>query len=145
MPKSMLEITGDKKLAKAILALPDKVQKKVVRSSLSRGLTPIARTARKNQQHKSLKKLIGKSVIKRKRDKMYAGKVYMKPSKDRTIMLKGREVGFEVVGNILEFGSAKRNIKAQPFMRPAAIQSKGAALHAFAEQARKKLKTMGAK
>lgn len=138
------KITGDQKLAATLAALPGKMQKRVMRSAVAKGLAPIAKQAKANQRHKSLRELIGKKVI-RKKSGDAAGKVYMKPSPDRTINLQGREVGFEVVGNILEFGSAKRGIAPQPFMRPARQQAGAAAIRAVAEEARKQLIKMGAK
>ena len=102
------KITGDKALAKRIAALAGKGANRIMRPAIGKGLAPILKQAKANQRHASLRKLIGKKVITKKAwPKDVAGKVYMKPSKDRTINLQGREVGFEVVGNILEFGSVR--------------------------------------
>lgn len=137
-------IEGDQALARKLAGLPDKVQAKVMRSAMSRGLTPLAQAARRLQRHPSLRKLIAKAVVRRKRDRDWIGKVYMKPAKERTVRIDGRVVGFEVVGNILEFGSLKRHIAPQPFMRPARRQAGPAAIRALADQVRKKLRQMGA-
>lgn len=140
------KITGEKELAAKIAALAGKGANKIMRPAIGKGLVPIMKQAKANQRHASLRKLIGKKVITKKTwPNDVAGKVYMKPSKDRTINLNGREVGFEVVGNILEFGSAKQNIPPQPFMRPAREQAAGAAIIATAAEASKQLKRMGAK
>ncbi len=145
-PSVIVKMTGDKKLSARIAALESKVSNKIMRAAVSKGLIPIAKQAKANQRHASLRKLIGKKVITKKRwPKDVAGKVYMKPSKDRTIMLEGRNVGFEVVANILEFGSAKRNITPQPFMRPARTNAAAAAISATAAEARRQLQKLGAK
>lgn len=144
MAQLTIQLVDDKELNAKLTALPDKVQAKVMRRAIGCGLMPIARQARNLQRHASLRKLIGTKVVKRKRDREWVGKVYLKPSKERTIMIEGREIGFEVVGNILEFGSAKRNIKPQPFMRAAREQAGGAAIAAVANQAVVELKKLGA-
>jgi transposase InsO family protein len=144
MSAGIISMTGNKEVMKSMSILERRVQDKIARPSLAKGIAVVARGARRNQKHMSLRKLVGQKVIRRKADKEFSAKVFMKPSKDRTIKLKGREVGFEVVGTILEFGSATQNITPQPFMRPALEQGKGAAVAAIAAEARKRLKRIGA-
>ena len=113
--------------------------RKVVIPSVRAALKPIRTKARQLQKHQSLKKTIKSRAFKSKKGDIL-GKVFLSKNKDgRTINLEGREVGFEVVGNILEFGSAKRNITPQPFMRPAREQAAGQARTAMEKEAKKRL------
>jgi HK97 gp10 family phage protein len=132
-------IDGVKELEKRLEKIDRKIADKVLRSATSKGLDPIKRRAKSNCQWPSIKKLIGKKVWKNKK-KQITGKVYLRPTKDgRTIELKGKTVGFEAVGQILEFGRKKGDLKPRPFMRPAREQAKAAALKAMAEEGEKRL------
>lgn len=136
-------LTGDKALNSKLAVLKSSAVQRVMKPAMSKGLDPIMRRAKSNAPWASIRRLIGKKVT--GRGTKISGKVFMKPSNNRTIMLDGREVGFEVVANILEFGSAKQNIRPQPFMRPAREQAKGAALKAMEREAWSKLDKIAAK
>jgi len=112
-------VTGLDKLLRDMQQIDRQMNSRVVRPATLRALAPIKRRAKKNAKWKSIQRLIsGKAFVSKKGE--VKGKVYLKPDKERTITLEGREVGFEVVGNILEFGSVTKNIRPRPFMRPAA-------------------------
>ncbi len=139
-------IKGFEELEKKLKNIENKMADKVLKAATSKGLDPIKRRAKANCQWSSIKKLIGKKAWKNK-NKNITGKVYLKPSKEgRTIKLDGRDVGFEAVGMILEFGRPGKKshgktppMPPRPFMRPAREQAKGQALKAMANEGKKKL------
>lgn len=140
MDPMSLSVTGVKELNRQFAAIEKGVQDKIAKPALRKGLNVVAKRAKAElwwSEH--LRGLIGARVSKRKADGEAIGKVYMMPSPDRTINLNGREVGFEVVANIFEFGSVKQNIRPRPFMRSAAAHSKGQALAAIELEARKRV------
>lgn len=134
-------ITGDFELMAKLEMLGRKSLTAVLKPAVNKGLNPIMQKAKQNCKWNSLRKLIGKKTGKTKKGTI-SGKVYMKPSKERTIKLNGRDVGFEAVANILEFGSSKQNIRPQPFMRPARQQAHSQALTEFQKEAESRLKKL---
>lgn len=135
-------IKGLEELEKALKNIDKKIADKVLKSATSKGLDPIKRRAKANAKWASIRKLIGKKVWKNKKGNI-TGKIYLKPSKEgRTINLKGKTVGFEAVGMILEFGRKKGDLKPMPFMRPAREQAKAQALQAMAKEGKKRLEEL---
>jgi len=134
-----LKITGMDEVFKKLKKIDRDFNRKVVKPAINAGLEPIKQRAKQNCRHESLRKLISKKAFISKRDKQTKGKVYLKPEKERKIKLDGKEAGFEVVGNIMEFGSQKRNIRPQPFMIPAGQSAKGAAAKIIETKIREKV------
>jgi len=132
------QISGLSEVMKNLQKVDKQFNSKVILPAVRKGLVPIQRQAKANCNHASLKKLIGKKAFINKK-KEVSGKVYMLPSKDRTIKLQGRDVGFEVVANILEFGRKRGDLKPEPFMRPARDTAMPAAYKAMEEEAKKRL------
>lgn len=128
--KSVLELTGDLQLANTLDQLRFASARRIMRPAISKALTPIAAAARKKSHSKRISKLISKKVIKVRKSGMVKGKVYVRPGTERgideTITLEGKEVGFEVVGNLQEFGTEKA--AARPFLRPAMAENKSTAM-----------------
>jgi len=136
---SGVSITGVEQILGKMAKIDKAFDRKVVKPSMAVALKPIQKIAKSLQKHKSLKKLISRKAFISKK-KGVLGKVYLRPSKDRTIIFQGREVGFETVGNILEFGSAKQNIKPQPVMRSARASGSAAARAILKSEIKKRLK-----
>lgn len=135
-------VIGLNDLIKNIDRVDKDFNRKVFLPAIRKGLNIIAKQAKANCKWQSLRKLISKKAFISKKDKNAKGKVFLRPSKDRTIKLEGREVGFEVVGNILEFGSVKQNIKPHPFMRPARDHAAARARFEMEKEAEKRLKML---
>lgn len=138
-------VTGFETVLKNIQKVEKQFKKKVTKPAFNKALEPIKQQAQINCRHESLKKLIGKKVItvkKGSRKGEISGKVFMKPSKDRKIILDKREVGFEVVANILEFGRKKGDLKPQPFMRPAIAMRQQEAMSILESEMKKGLKRL---
>jgi HK97 gp10 family phage protein len=134
-------VTGLEKLLRDMQQIDRQMNSRVVRPATRRALAPIKRRAKQNAKWKSIRRLISsKSFINKKGE--VKGKVYLRPDKKRTVILQGREVGFEVVGNILEFGSAKKNIQPRPFMRPAADQGGAEAKAVLEREIKARLKKL---
>lgn len=139
---NMAGLIGDKELQKTILSLTDNCAKKIMRPSIVAGLKPIRKEARANADSKfksdSLSRLIGIKA-KAKKDKVF-GKVFMRPDKSgRTIKIKGKEVPFEAVANIQEFGRKDGSLEPHAFMRPAADSKRTEALKEVENKARELL------
>lgn len=138
-----VSITGADKIISNLTRINRQFENKVVRPAMFEALKPIQTAAKTLQRHASLKKLIGrKASMSKQKGKGVIGKVFMRPAKNRTIQLEGRTVGFEVVGNILEFGSIKQHISPQPFMRPARDMASPAARMILSSQISKRLKAI---
>jgi HK97 gp10 family phage protein len=135
-------VTGIQSLIAEMERIDRQMNSKVVRPATLRALSPIRKRAKANAPSESLKKLISAKAFVSKKKKEVKGKVYLKPDKKRTIKLQGREVGFEVVGNILEFGSVKQNIRPRPFMRPAAAEGAAEAKNILEKEIRERLKKL---
>ena len=143
--KDSISLLGDKELEKKLKRLPEQVAKKVLRPGISAGLTPVKNALTKNIRN-SVKNggqfKTGKAVKKYRKDNGIFGMVGVKKMSERKFKLKGREVPFNVVLNILEFGSQKMNIKPKGFMRRARAESKSAAMSRVVAKTREKLKTI---
>ena len=137
-----VKITGLDNILRNLKRIDRQMNSKVIRPAINKGLKPIQSATKNNCKWKSIRRLISKKAyVNRKKE--VKGKVFLRPDKSgRTIMIKGREVGFEVVGNILEFGSVKQNITPRPFMRPARDQAANTALAIIEKEIRERLKKL---
>jgi hypothetical protein len=98
-------IIGLEGLEKKFKIIDKRIDKRVLLPAVRAGLKPIKKQARRNAKWASVRKLLSSRAFIAK-SKNIIGKVFVRPSKDRTIIVDGRRVGFEVAANILEFGRA---------------------------------------
>jgi len=126
-------VEGDKDLAKALKKISDVSARKVMRSAIGFGMTPIRREARRLAPN-SIARLIHKRA--RAKGTTVNGMIYVKEHESRTVKLDGRDVDFAVVANFLEFGSASQNIKPIAFMRRARETKKTEAIERVKKRAR---------
>lgn len=138
----MISITGAEAIINKMRTIDKKFNSKVVRPAMAAALKPMQQKAKGLQRHSSLRKLISRKAFVSKKRNEVLGKVYLRPDKKRTVMIDGREVGFEVVGNILEFGSVKQNITPQPVMRPARDASLALCKLVLERETRKRLQAI---
>ncbi len=129
-----LEIIG-----KRMRQFDKKANKKILLPAIRKGIIPIKRQAKRNAPWKSIRKLIASKAFVA-RSKNVIGKVFVRKSKDRTIKLEGRTVGFEVAANILEFGRKKGDLKPRPFMRTAREEKKFEAMRIVKQEVAKRIK-----
>lgn len=135
-------VTGLEDVLKELRRVDRQFNSKVLRPAVNKGLDPVRKQAKALCKHESIRKLIAKKSFISKRDKAVRGKVFIKPSKDRKIILEGREVGFEAVASILEFGRKKGDLKPDPFLRPALDIAQGAALKIVASESSERIKRL---
>lgn len=112
-------VTGIKGLDKALKALPAKIEKKVLRQAMRKGVKPIQAAAKANVPVRSgtLKKAIKVRAMKRKKDRLGV----------LVIVGQGDFKGETFYGAMIEYGhfAGKRGtpdrkfVEAKPFMRPA--------------------------
>jgi len=138
-----IRIAGDKILAKKLKKLADTSARKVMRPAINAGLTPIRKRAielaKANFKSDTIAKEIGKSAKKSRRGSGVVGKVFIKKQPNRTIKIKGKQVPFEVVANILEFGRKDGSLQARSFMRRAREEMGGQAIIKVREKALERL------
>lgn len=119
---------------------------KVLKPAMKKAVKPIQKQAKANAKWPSIKKLIKTKVQKGKNGIL--GKIFVAPDKSgRKIQIEGRNVGFEVVANILEFGRAApfnaggiKVVKPVAFMRNAEAQKKTEAFDVLRKEITKNLR-----
>ena len=135
-----IEIVGDKELERELKELAATSARSIMRPAINAGLTPIKKRAvslaKSNFKSDTIAKEIGKSVKKARRRGGITGMVYVKPQPERMVKVNGREVPFEVVANILEFGRKDGSLPARSFMRKAREETKSEALRIVKEKAK---------
>lgn len=139
-----ITITGDKELEKKLKKLPAQILKKVLRPAISAGTTPMKQALKRTiassfiNSEQFVQNVSKRTKINRKKGMM--GFVGVKDIQGRTIKIKGEEKPFNVVLNILEFGSQKMNIKPRGFFKRAFEESKSQAQQLAVAKAKQKLK-----
>lgn len=117
-----MKVDGDKALTRMLRTLPDRMQRKVLRASVSKGGTPIMRRARQlaPQETGLLAKSMGKKVVTHKPSQSVTA--IIGPRRD----VRGEHNGKPRVpanyAHLVEFGHIApdgSHVPAQPFMRPA--------------------------
>jgi len=131
-----IELVGDVELRKQLKDMRTTVAKRVMRKAIRKGLKIIQTIAKTKAPGTTIAKLLKVSV--RTGREGIIGAVEVKPS-ERTVSFEGREIGFEFVANVLEFGSTKMNIREQRFLRGAREQGGPAALAMITQEAGKQL------
>lgn len=137
-----LEVKGFKELKRKLDALPGTLNRKIIKSALLRGATPIAKEARKN-----LKAILAKSTNKRREYGRPPGdlqramqganaRVFRKYAKGKSLVVIG-PASFARHGHLLEYGTYKQI--PRPFLRPAWDSQKAKAQQIIAEQIEKLL------
>jgi len=111
------------KLMKKFDGLSKGEMTKFVKPAVEVGVKKIGQAAKRNAKVNVKGLTISKMVTYKtwSRAGSVFGRVMAQTKKigDRTVKIDGREVPFEVVANILEYGSSTRNIKARHFMKRA--------------------------
>jgi len=128
---SKVEVLGAKALERKLKALPDRVQRKVVRQSVSAAATPIVKAARSKVKRQS-------GLLRKARNKRI--KTYKDQARVVAIIGPRRDVKGEFEGkprvpwryaHLVEGGHVTddgKHIPAQPFLRPAFEETQGQAL-----------------
>ena len=129
----LIELTGDKALARELQKLPEKARKKVLRPSIKFALTPVVKEATKNVSVRFgfLREEIGKKVSATKA----WGKVYVKSAVYYDENGVKHKPGH--YAHLLEFGTKK--MEAKPFMRNALSSKKSEAISRMAMKTRQNL------
>jgi ABC-type antimicrobial peptide transport system permease subunit len=139
-----LELVGDKKLARELGILAGKSLKKIMKPAINAGLNPIKKRAEQlakgNFKSKTIAKQVKKSAKVSKDKTGIVGQVFIKHQPERTIKIEGREAPFEVVANILEFGSAEMNIPARSYMRRGREEKRAEAIRTTTAKAKERLR-----
>jgi hypothetical protein len=113
---SMYTLIGDEELRKDIKRMSNSSWKRILRRAVRNALTPIYQQARADAPSSTIRKLIKKHVYTTKH--RVVGMIRVARS-SRTVTFQGRQIGFEFVANVLEFGSPTQNIRARRYMRGA--------------------------
>jgi len=143
-------MTGLEDVVKNIKRVDDIYARKILRPSVFAALKPIQAQAKRNAKWASIRKLISRRAhINKIKD--VKGKVYLRRDLIKTpdgekvdrrmVKVDGRNVGMEVVGNILEFGHPAM-WQPMPFMRPARDQAAGQAKIVLETELRKRMKAL---
>ena len=135
---SMFQLVGDEKLRRGLKALRGAAQRKIMRPAINAGLTPILQQARADAPGNTIPRLLKKRVKNGKRGNVI-GQVYVKES-PRKVRFRGREIGFEFVASVLEFGSPRQGIRARRYLRGARDKRGQEALQALTQKAEERLK-----
>lgn len=137
MATAAISLIGDAETLALLDAMKGPVANRVMRRAIDRGLTVIAKEARKlapGSEHHRLRRMIG-TEVKTTNKKNILGYVHVEDHPSDTIQLQGRQVNFSAVGAMLEFGTP--HIAARSFIR-AARDAKGtealAVVRAVAEE-----------
>jgi len=131
MARVDVNILGDQQLQKDLNTLASSSVNDIMRNPIRAGLQPIREAA--SQQYKAygwdefgakrnLKRVVNSGK------KGVVGSVVLADITSRKVTIEGREVPFNVVANILEFGSRKRNIREYRVMRDARDKNQQEAL-----------------
>jgi hypothetical protein len=152
---SEILLTGDRELKAKLKRLPRQLQNKVLRQSVSMGLTPLKSTAVRlaKQKFKSdtIAKMIRKKSGRSRRGYGVYGMIYVsKDSKSRSDSGKpptvnGRVVPFSVIAQILEFGHKDGRVPAKSYMREARNMAGGKAMSRMKMAIRSKISSIGGK
>jgi len=123
---SLSMLRGEKELLLALKDLGDDAAKRVMRSAISKALTPVKQQAKINiKPHRrsgALEKAISKKAGGKKRSKKAWGKVYVKSKPQEW---EGKKINPVKYAGILEFGSLRNKQPATVFMRRALASRRG--------------------
>lgn len=149
------ELFGDKQLKKAFKELGEDAAKQVMRPAIRKALIPARRQAKKNvEPHKrsgALRKAIWSKAGGKKKSTKAWGKIFVRSKPQEW---EGKKINPVKYAHLIEFGT--RKFRADPFMRRAMSQSRGAiqkilflegwrSMSAFTVKTRRKHNTMWAK
>jgi hypothetical protein len=134
-----MQLLGDKQLIKDLNDFASSSINEVMRSPTGQALQPIRNLASQKYASHGWNDFAKKSNLPRevgtnKRLGVY-GRVILEDIESRTVIVEGREVPFNVVANILEFGSEARNIREYAVMRTARDEARDEAIRIFQERA----------
>ena len=136
-----IDIVGDAELRAVLRELRGSTVRRVMMPAVRAGLSPINKAAKRLCPSKRIRRLIGTRAAKAKRGSGVVGRVEVREAAKHgiadTVKVDGRTVGFEVVGNFLEFGT--RHMPARSFLRPAVEMTRPEALARVTEKARERL------
>ena len=137
MSAPAIQLVGDKALQAKLRELRKAAQNRIMRPAINAGLTPILTQARATAPSTEIRKLLKKRVAKG-RGGSVIGMVRVTES-TRMVEYQGRQVPFDLVAMVLEFGSDKMNIRARRYLRDARDQQGQAALRIVAQKAEERL------
>lgn len=125
------QIIGDKQLLKNLLALPPKLQKRVMKPAFRKGAAVISKRAKRKVKKRSglLRKSIKANVTKN-----VNGRIFVDPKVEGEY--KGKKVKPSKYAHLVEFGT--QTAEAKPFLRPALNEGKNDAFQAVTAEAQKR-------
>jgi len=132
---SPAKLEGDKEMLETLAEMKDTVGRRVMRSAVNVGLTPIRKEAKRRAPGTRISQLITKRTKTTSKGKV-VGYVRVEDSDDK-IMVEGRKVTFSVAANFLEFGTPY--IRARKFMRGARQSKASEATNRMKEKAEERI------
>lgn len=132
-----MEIDGLKELQKKLATLPERVQRKVMRSATNAGASPILKAAKRKAKKRTglLKKALGKKVVTNKKNQSVTAVIG--PRKDVTGEVNGKTYKPSRTAHLVEKGFIAANgehVAAQPFLNPALEETAGEAVSVIASK-----------
>ncbi len=137
-----VKLIGDEKLQKDLNALASSSVNKVLRKPIRAGLQPIRQEASNEYRKLGWDEFAEKRNLVRKvgtGKKGVVGRVEIADIWNRMVTVEGRQVPFNVVANILEFGSRKRNISEYRVLRGARDKKQHEAIRIVNDKATEQL------
>ena len=117
MPVGFAVVKGVPQLEMRLRRIENREALKIATLGIREGLKPIKKRAQELAKANFKSETISKMI--RSKAKKGIGKVYINKMPDRTVTVEGREVPFEVVANILEFGRLDGSMPPRSYMRRA--------------------------
>ena len=135
--QATFKLIGGAQLRAELEAMAGAPGRAVMRGAVRDALKVIETEARSRAPGKTIRRMIGRKVW--TKGLAVRGKVYVKPNPGRTVSFDGRELPFEFVANVLEFGSSSRGIRPRAFMRGARETKRAEALRELDRSAQARL------
>ena len=139
----VLKITGDAQLTANLEALEKNVRMRILKPAMKKGAAVVAREAKRRVPVRTgyLKKAIKPISTRRDASAMVVmNRAVANPNELRAVKGTGQRRPYRpaYIARIVEVGSAKRHIAAQPFLNPALEAKREAALDAIARETRRR-------
>ncbi len=130
-----MQISGLAALQKKLAALPERVQRKVMRPAVNAAATPVVRSARSKARRRTglLKKAIGKKVVTNKKNQSVTAIIGVKKGVQSDV--NGKPYKPSRIAHLVEKGFinlAGEYVPGHPFIEPALTETQGQALSTMA-------------
>lgn len=144
---SMIQMTGDKKLASTLLKLPVNVFIGVIRPATRKGVNVVKKEAKLNAKPGAvlsdkasgeMRKAIRSKTTANKNKETVSGRVFV--TRKNKVVIDGKLHNPGAVAHLVEFGhGGPHPARPHPFLRPALDEKRTEAFQAVATEARKRL------